>query len=257
MSLSAAVSVLRPDGTILLYGAKDEGIQPAMDLVAEVCSGTETIAVGARCRVLRGDGVRAGPRAGGSLEDWKAILTLDYSDLPPAWASYPGVFSHGRLDEGTRLLLDSLPPFPPGARILDYGCGTGVVGYVARARGGELLLEMLDVDAVALEAARENVPASRLHLLDGLPPKEHGPFDAILSNPPFHRGKAEDPQMIVSLIQRAPALLDPEGMLVFVAQRRLALVEALQKHFRDVDILAEDSTFRVWKGLKPRKERRR
>jgi 16S rRNA (guanine1207-N2)-methyltransferase len=116
---------------------------------------------------------------------------------------------------------------------------------------------MLDVDAVALEAARENVPASRLHLLDGLPPKEHGPFDAILSNPPFHRGKAEDPQMIVSLIQRAPALLDPEGMLVFVAQRRLALVEALQKHFRDVDILAEDSTFRVWKGLKPRKERRR
>ncbi len=114
-------------------------------------------------------------------------------------------------------------------------------------------VDLLDVDAVALEAARENLPGSRVHLREGLPPVEDGPFDAILSNPPFHRGKAEDPEMIVSLVRGAPALLGPRGVLVFVAQRRLPLEGVLERYFKDVSVLAEDSTFRVWKGERPRK----
>ena len=112
-------------------------------------------------------------------------------------------------------------------------------------------LEMLDVDAVALEAAKENVPGSRIHLRDGLPPAEVGPFDAIVSNPPFHRGKEEDPEMIASLIRGAPALLLPRGKLVLVAQKRLPLEGALRAHFGKVTVLMEDSTFRVWSGHRP------
>jgi 16S rRNA (guanine1207-N2)-methyltransferase len=120
-----------------------------------------------------------------------------------------------------------------------------------------VVVEMLDVDAVALEAAKENVPRGRVHLRDGLPPVDAGLFDAIFSNPPFHRGKAEEPEMIVSLVRGAPTLLRPRGMLVFVAQRRLPLEETLHSYFGDVTVLAEDSTFRVWKGQRPKKERGR
>jgi 16S rRNA (guanine1207-N2)-methyltransferase len=127
-----------------------------------------------------------------------------------------------------------------------------VVGYVARNRGERVSVELLDVDGVALEAARENVPGCQTHLQDGLPPGEGRSFDAIFSNPPFHRGKAEDPEMIASLIRGAPALLESRGVLVLVAQRRLPLEGPLKRAFREVGVLGEDRTFRVWKGERPK-----
>ncbi|MBT8397388.1 MAG: class I SAM-dependent methyltransferase [Gemmatimonadetes bacterium] len=256
MGLSAAASVLSPGGAVLVYGANDEGIRGAMGTLGETYSSVEALVVGGRCRVLVGTGakVEAGRRF--RLEDWKTLLDLGYPGLPPGWVSYPGVFSHGRLDPGTRLLLDSLPPLPAGGRILDYGCGSGVVGFVVLERGADLALEMLDHDAVALEAARENVPEARFHLRDGLPTENRGSFDAIVSNPPFHRGKAEEPAMIVSLIHRAAPFLAKGGVLVFVAQRRLPLASPLREQFQEVNVLAEDRIFRVWEGRNPKPARR-
>jgi 16S rRNA (guanine1207-N2)-methyltransferase len=122
---------------------------------------------------------------------------------------------------------------------------------MALARGKDVRAYLLDVDAVALEAARENVPEACFILHDGLPPVESGPYEAILSNPPFHRGKAEDPGMIVSLISGAGALLSKDGRLLFVAQKRLALKKELSRHFRRVEVLADHKTFRVWQGREP------
>jgi 16S rRNA (guanine1207-N2)-methyltransferase len=252
MSLHAAASVVRPGGTILVYGAKDEGIQGALGTLGDLFHEAETVAIGGHCRVLRACRGEEVPGIRTPLTAWKSSSLPGHPELPPDWISYPGVFAHGRLDDGTSLLLDALPDLPPGSRVLDYGCGSGVVGYVAGRRGEGLEIEMLDVDSVALEAAIENVPGIRVHLRDGLPPVEVGSFDAILSNPPFHRGKAEDPEMIVSLVRGAPALLRPKGILVFVAQRRLPLEGSLRRSFRDVTILAEDPTFRVWMGRRPK-----
>ena len=253
MSFHAAASVLLPGGSILVYGARDEGIQGAMGSLEILFADPETVAIGGHCRVLRGVRRAGNPELRTPLVQWRSHLSLEHPDLPSSWVSYPGVFAHGRLDEGTRLLLGALPSLPRGARVLDYGCGSGVVGYVARNRGEEVRVELLDVDAVALEAARENVPDCVFHLHEGLPPEGYGPYDAIFSNPPFHKGKAEDPELIVSLVMGAPALLGRRGILVFVAQRRLSLEGALQDAFRDVTVLAQDSTFRVWKGQRPKR----
>jgi 16S rRNA (guanine1207-N2)-methyltransferase len=253
MSLHAAASVLLPGGSILVYGAKDEGIQGALGSLEDLFADPETVAIGGHCRVLKGVRRQEESKVRTALGQWRIRVSLDHPDLPSSWVSYPGVFAHGRLDEGTRLLMGALPSLPRGARVLDYGCGSGVVGYVARSRGEEVTVELLDVDAVALEAARENVPGCVSHLHEGLPPKGFGPYDAIFSNPPFHKGKAEDPEMIISLVRGAPALLGRRGILVFVAQRRLSLEGALQDAFRDVTVLAQDSTFRVWKGQRPKR----
>jgi len=112
-------------------------------------------------------------------------------------------------------------------------------------------VHLLDVDSVALEAARENVPAGVILLEDGLPSEDAGSFDAILTNPPFHRGKGEDVGMIHELIRKAPRVLLPTGRLVLVAQKRLHLEGALLRAFETVSLRAEASGFRVWEGLGP------
>ncbi len=254
MALYAGASVLETGGRILLYGAKDEGIRAAPGSLTHLFAGVRTLGIGGHCRVVEARRAEGGVGPRGCLEAWRETVELGFPGLPSVWVSYPGVFAHGRLDPGTRLLVESLPPFASGARVLDYGCGSGVVGGVARARNPGVRVELLDVDAVALEAARENVPGARVLLRDGLPPREEGPWDAILSNPPFHRGKAEEPEMILDLVREVPGRLDRKGRLILVAQRRLALEEILARWFRMVELRSEGGGYRVWEGREPLRE---
>lgn len=257
MSLHAGVSVLSPGGSLLVYGANDEGIRSAAPAMAEILGGVETLATGGHCRVLGGVLGDEDPKLQDSLQAWRTVVGPEHPLLPAEWVSYPGVFAHGRLDAGTRLLLNALSAFPAGARVLDYGCGSGFVGYVLKKMGSGLKLDLLDVDSIALEAAKENVPGCGAILSDGLSTPSGHLYDAIISNPPFHRGKAEDPDMITSFIQSGSAHLRAKGSLVFVAQKRLPLEKPLNSQFRTVKILAEDPTFRVWHADGPKTKRGR
>jgi 16S rRNA (guanine1207-N2)-methyltransferase len=250
MDVHAVASVLEPRGALFVYGAKDEGIGSAAKSLEELFEDVATVATGGRCRLLTGT-LRHDARPRTPLSAWRRPGPLEYDPLPETWTSYPGVFAHGRLDRGTRFLLDALPPFLTGGRILDYGCGSGVVGGVVWILRPDSDLHLLDVDSVALEAARENVPGARYHLRDGLPPPDDGPFDLIVSNPPFHRGKAEEPDMIRELVRSSPGVLAPDGGLVLVAQRRLKLEAVMRDVFRQVTVSARDTAFQVWRGEKP------
>jgi 16S rRNA G1207 methylase RsmC len=60
--------------------------------------------------------------------------------------------------------------------------------------------------------------------------------------------------MVTNFIREAPRLLRPEGILAFVAQRRLKVEDALREGFRVVSVLGEDGAFRVWEGRDSRLE---
>ena len=257
MSLHAGASVLSSGGSLMVYGANDEGVRSAAPVMEEILGGVETLTTGARCRVLRGVLEDPPPRLRDSLQAWKILVDPDHPLLPAKWVSYPGVFAHGRLDAGTRVLLDALSALPDGARVLDYGCGSGFVAHVLGRKGGDLELDLLDVDSIALEAAKENVPGCGVILSDGFPASFDNPYDAIVSNPPFHRGKAEDPEMIASFIHSGAARLQAKGSLIFVAQKRLSLDKPLTDEFRTVKVLAEDQIFRVWQATWPKTKRGR
>ncbi len=88
-----------------------------------------------------------------------ASTVADGTDQPLTVWNQPGVFSQKRLDIGTRFLLQSLPSLDAarlGApiRVVDLGCGNGVVGTVIARRNPDVELTFVDESALAVDSAR-------------------------------------------------------------------------------------------------------
>jgi 16S rRNA (guanine1207-N2)-methyltransferase len=248
MTAHAAMSVLQAEGRLVLYGGNDEGIRSAADMLEEIAGDVETLAARGHGRVL----VARRPVAAGALRDtlekWRTVSRTEITGRARDWVSYPGCFAAGRLDEGTALLISGLPPLQPGDRVLDYGCGTGTIAAAVLAMHPDARVEGMDSDAVALEAARENVPAARLTLGTGLADAGRRDYAAILSNPPLHQGIAEDRTLLERLVSGAPSHLVPGGCLQLVVQRRVTLERLLGQHFPGAEVVAETNRYRVWRA---------
>jgi 16S rRNA (guanine1207-N2)-methyltransferase len=248
MTLHATLSVVGAGGRLVLYGGNDEGIRSAARMLEDLCGTVETLAVRGHGRVLAARRPQSTDNLRCTLASWRIAWRLEIAGTSVPWVSYPGTFATGRLDEGTALLILALPRLPAGARMLDYGCGSGEIAGAALALEPHLAVDALDNDAVALEAARENVPSVRLVLADRLRDAGRRDYAAILSNPPLHFGIAEDHATLEALVAEAPAHLLPGGLLQLVVQRRLPLERLLARHFGRVEVVAETGRYRVWRA---------
>src|SRR6266545_1771965 len=133
-----------------------------------------------------------------------------------------GVFSAGRLDPGTAVLLRKAPlPGPRGGVYLDLGCGYGPIAVVLATVSEKAEVYAVDVNARALDLVRAN--ASTLGLVDrihAVAPEEVPPgvvFDEIWSNPPIRVGKAELHELLAAWLPR----LAPGGTAWLVVARHL------------------------------------
>ncbi|MCH7855117.1 MAG: class I SAM-dependent methyltransferase [Gemmatimonadetes bacterium] len=251
MAVHAAASVLDVGAPLWVYGANDEGAGSASRIIEPLMGPVRTVGSGGRCRVL--EAVRPvdalSPR--GTLAEWRRSTSLEFPGGPREWISYPGIFSHGRLDAGTRTLLEVMPRLPAaGRRILDFSCGSGVIGAYLSALEPTARLDFLDVDAVALVAVSENVPGARLIPSDGFDALDHERYDLIVSNPPYHEGKEQSGRVIERLVRGAPHHLETDGSLVLVTQRRLPLAALMGSTFNTVEVLLDAGPHRVWLGRK-------
>ena len=169
--------------------------------------------------------------------------------------SRPGVFAWDRIDAGSSLLSDHLPTDLAG-RGADLGCGYGFLAARAlQANPAIAQVECFEADYRALELARTNLAhfgerASGFHWHDvakGLGP---GEFNFILSNPPFHLGRADAPDLGLSFIAAASAALRFGGRFLMVANQHLAYETALKQRFSEVRILVQDRGFKVLEAIR-------
>ncbi len=254
MTLHATASVLAPDAPVFLYGAKDEGIRSTASEAPGVLDHLGTVAVGGRCRVQH---FRKRPDATAErsrLEDWREERPCTVLGPEGTLVSYPGVFGHRRLvrgdvDPGTALLLESVPEPKPGDRVLDFGCGSGIIAAALLRRVPEIAPELVDIDSLALAAARENVPGAGVRLSDRIPTGER--YDLIVSNPPFHVGKAESLETLREFVRASAEGLGRDGRCVFVTQRRLPVRSILERTFSGFRALADRGPYRVWDCAAP------
>jgi 16S rRNA (guanine1207-N2)-methyltransferase len=161
----------------------------------------------------------------------------------------PGVFSWNRVDPGTALLLENLPPFSGmGA---DLGCGIGLLSRKILKATGVRELHLLDLDGRAISCARQNLPdpRARFHWADlrafgGIPTG----LDFVVTNPPFHDGGAEDQDLGKAFLMQASYLLRAGGVCWIVANRHLPYEELLRSVFHRVAVRAESSAFKIYEA---------
>ena len=137
-----------------------------------------------------------------------------------------GVFARGRLDLGTSVLFRSVAPPAPG-RVLDLGCGYGVIGLAVALAVPGAVVTGVDVNERAVALANEN--AAALGVADrftAYPPSAvpEETYDEIWSNPPIRVGKAALHDLLLGWLAR----LAPGGRAVMVVGRHLG-ADSLQR----------------------------
>jgi 16S rRNA (guanine1207-N2)-methyltransferase len=158
------------------------------------------------------------PRPGASHRP--GLVRVVLPDVYLELATDAGVFSPGRLDPGTRLLLDEAPAPPPAGDVLDLGCGYGPIACVLAKRSPGATVWAVDVNERALDLCARNAAAAGLTnvrcVLPGdpsVPPRLAG----IWSNPPIRIGKPALHSVLSGWLDR----LAPEAAAFLVAGRNL------------------------------------
>lgn len=131
-----------------------------------------------------------------------------------------GVFSHGRLDAGTAVLLRHAPAPPSTGTLLDLGCGAGAIALTLARRSPGATVWAVDVNARAVELCRANAADLGLANVAAATPAEvpaDARFDAIWSNPPIRIGKAALHELLITWLDRLTA----HGRATFVVHKHL------------------------------------
>jgi 16S rRNA (guanine1207-N2)-methyltransferase len=170
-----------------------------------------------------------------------------------ALASGSGVFAQGRVDVGTAVLFRETTP-PAGGRILDLGCGYGVIGLAIASAVPDAVVTGVDVNERAVLLANEN--ATALGVTDrytattpaGVPPD--ATYDELWSNPPIRIGKEALHALLLTWLPR----LVPGGRAVMVVGKNLgadSLQRWLGEHGYPTDRKASAKGFRVLETRRP------
>jgi 16S rRNA G1207 methylase RsmC len=134
-----------------------------------------------------------------------------------------GVFSAGRLDPGTAVLLRKadLPTAADAGPLLDLGCGYGPIACVLATEAPAATVYAVDVNSRARELAAENAAlveaAERVHVSAPGEVPDELTFAQIWSNPPIHIGKADLHALLDTWLPR----LTPDGVAWLVVNRHL------------------------------------
>ncbi|WP_193133162.1 16S rRNA (guanine(1207)-N(2))-methyltransferase RsmC, partial [Klebsiella grimontii] len=170
----------------------------------------------------------------------------------------PGVFSRDGLDIGSQLLLSTLTPHTKG-KVLDVGCGAGVLATVLASHSPKVRLTLCDVSAPAVEASRATLAANGIEgevFASNVFSEVNGRFDMIISNPPFHDGLQTSLEAAQTLIRGAVRHLNSGGELRIVANAFLPYPNVLDEIFGFHEVIAQTGRFKVYRTVMTRQAKK-
>jgi 16S rRNA (guanine1207-N2)-methyltransferase len=183
------------------------------------------------------------------------------AELQLQLTEHANVFCRGKLDIGSRFMIEQFQQLPTSQRVLDLGCGNGVLGIVAKQKLDKLYaidshISFIDESYMAVASAKINfsrcfdVEESRLaeaqftlsNCLEQLLPEA---FDLILCNPPFHQNNVVGGHIAWQMFKQSKEQLSQGGQLWVVANRHLQYHSKIKTLFGNCRIIASNKKFVV------------
>jgi 16S rRNA (guanine1207-N2)-methyltransferase len=254
-----AAQLLDEDGTFYLAGANRSGIKSAAKYVERVFGHVNVLGFRGGCRILSATKPTMPDTAGGYPEDYYALRRAQtkVGDKTLVYATRPGLFSWKALDQGTRLLLETLcaRPLRENDRVWDVGCGSGLLTLLAAQQANRGQVVATDVDWRAIQATLETAALNELAnvevvLSDCAEALRGQSFSAVVTNPPFHQARTTTYAIAEQIVQEAARLLDPGGRLYLVANSFLRYKPMIESAFGQAQLLAETGGFKIWHAIR-------
>ena len=253
--LHDAFNVLALGGKCYLAGANNEGIKSAQKVAQDIFGSGLKLAERASHRVVVSTKRSEMPAVNGVFDspflEGDAFMELPASFRGRAITLYsrPGVFSWDHVDEATAILADTMQ-VQTGESVLDLGCGCGALGAVAARLSKTGRVRLVDADNEAVRSTRGTLETAGLRnasvqVSDVGEAVLQERFDVVVTNPPFHVGKATDLSLPLQFIQDAHDVLNEGGRLYLVANRTLPYESMMNERFGNVETLHDGARFKV------------
>ncbi len=246
MMLDCAAALLAQDGTLWLAGENRAGIKSAGKHLKARFGKLRKLDSARHCTLFEAGDIDGKPTFDPAA--YRQQWPLDFGAMHMTVTSYPGVFAHGRLDAGTALLLDVLQSLTIEGEVLDFACGTGVIGACIANCHKHANVSLLDNNALALRACKETLDANLLSgtvvASDGLSELQQT-YDMMISNPPVHSGVKTDNRLSMRLLDSVRHHINPGGMLIMVANIHLPYESWLTEVFQNYRQLASSDHYKV------------
>ncbi|MDO6506119.1 methyltransferase [Colwellia sp. 4_MG-2023] len=239
---------LSNDAKVILVGEKKGGIQSSTKLTGEFLQNCQKIDAARHCLLFAGIVNPENLNKPFNIEGWFKQYQININNISLTIASLPGVFSQKKLDIGTALLLDNLPQFMQG-KVLDFGCGAGVISCFIGKKFESTQLDLLDVSALAITSAQKTLALNNLSgtvFASNSLSNVAGKYQHIVSNPPFHQGTKTSYQASEDFLRGIKPHIEPRGDITIVANSFLQYLPIMQEYIGTTKRLINKQGFNIY-----------
>lgn len=186
-----------------------------------------------------------------NIKSERRLISFDFDNKKYNIYTDNGVFSKDRFDYGTRVLLENIDINNLCGKVLDLGCGIGVVGVILGSINKKIGIDMVDINERALELTRENILLNKIKanvFISNVYDKVTSKYDYIITNPPIRAGK----DIVRKFLLEAREHLNDGGILYFVMRKDhgvKSMVKELENIY-NIEILDRDKGFYIVRCVK-------
>ena len=180
--------------------------------------------------------------------------TTEFNGKKYIFNSVDSMFSKDGLDEGTRVLLNTVVKlYELNGEVLDLGCGIGSIGVILKNEFPNTKIDMVDINNTAMTLARQNCALNNAgdnnifesSLYDNIDKK----YDFIVTNPPIKVGK----EILFGVVTGAENHLKDNGEIILVIRKNHGQ-ESMKKHmekvFGNAEVLKRDKGYYIMRSVK-------
>lgn len=181
-----------------------------------------------------------------NIKSERKLINFSFNDKNFSLYTDNGVFSKDKLDYGTRILLENIDINNLKGRVLDLGCGIGVVGIILGTLNKNISIDMVDINERAIILTKDNVKFNNINnnvFVSNVYSNINGKYNYIITNPPIRAGK----EVVRKFLLGGYDYLTDDGILYFVMRKDHGVKSMIKElvNIYEVDIVNKEKGFYI------------